>query len=393
MSMNETLIEKAKTLFRERFGGEPDFIVRAPGRVNLIGEHTDYNDGYVMPMAIEHAVYIALRANDDPSVTVYSADYEEVAEFALSDLNLNKRNAKDGWHGYVKGVAWSLQQSKYELLGWIGVIAGDVPRGAGLSSSAALELATARAFFCVSPNLNWNPAQIALAAQRAENQWVGVKTGIMDQMISAAGQKDHALLIDCRTLETMAAPLPTGTQVIIMDTNTRRELVTSAYNERREQCETAAAFFEAKALRDVTMDQLEAAHELLEPIVYRRARHVISENDRTLYASEAMRLNDPEILGRMMNASHVSMRDDFEITNDALNHIVECAQSVEGCYGARMTGGGFGGCAVALVDEKVVDTFLEVVSQGYKERTGLNATMYVSNASDGASVVYARELE
>jgi galactokinase len=228
---------------------------------------------------------------------------------------------------------------------------------------------------------------MAKICQRAENEWVGMKSGIMDQMISAAGVEGRALLIDCRSLSLDPVPLPPETLAVIMDTTTRRELVTSAYNERRAQCEEAAKFFNAPALRDVTIQQFEAAKDRLDPVVAKRARHVITENDRTLKAAEAMRVGDATTLGKLMNASHTSLRDDFEVTNDALNQIVLCARQQDGCYGARMTGGGFGGCAVALVSADSVAAFTVGVTACYKEATGLDAHLYVSPASEGASVI------
>lgn len=266
------------------------------------------------------------------------------------------------------------------------MLTGDVPRGSGLSSSAALEMATARAFHEVS-NFSWNPAKMALLGQKTENQWVGANTGIMDQMISASGQKGFALLIDCRSLETEAVPLPAGTVAVIMDTMTRHTHTDSGYNERRAQCEEAAKFFGVKALRDVTIKEFNAKANELSDVVRRRARHVITENDRTLQAANAMKQGDATELGGLMNASHDSLRDDFEVTNDALNHMVECARAEAGCYGARMTGGGFGGCAVALVDAAKVEAFVKVVSQCYQGKTGKEPQIYVCQAMDGASTL------
>jgi galactokinase len=371
--------------FERRFEILPDAVIRAPGRVNLIGEHTDYNDGFVLPMAIDRAVWIALRPRNDNYVVVHSLDFDEVAEF--SPIEMAKQSKRHGqWVEYMKGVAWAMQEAGCVLQGWEGVIAGDVPIGAGLSSSAAMELATARAFATIS-NLNWDAVEMAKICQRAENEWVGMKSGIMDQMISAAGVEGRALLIDCRWLSLDPVPLPPDTLVVIMDTTTRRELVTSAYNERREQCEAAAQFFNVPALRDVTIRQFEAAEDLLDPLVAKRARHIITENDRTVRAADAMRAGDAETLGKLMNASHDSLRDDFEVTNDALNQIVECAQRQPGCYGARMTGAGFGGCAVALVQAELVVAFTVDVTNCYREATGLEARIYVSPASEGASVI------
>ncbi|MFZ2358835.1 MAG: galactokinase [Anaerolineae bacterium] len=367
--------------FERRFGQPPAFVVRAPGRVNLIGEHTDYNDGFVLPMAIDRAVWIALRPRPDGQVHVHSLDLEQSATFDLAAL----RREDAGWAEYVKGVAWALQEGGYSLAGWEGVLAGDVPRGAGLSSSAAVELATARAFQVIS-GFAWNPPAMALLGQKAENQWVGMNCGIMDQMISAAGEADHALLIDCRSLETTSVPLPSGTVVVILDTATRRGLVDSAYNERRAQCEAAARYFGVPALRDVTMERFEAETDGLDDVTMRRARHVISENARTVAAAAAMQAGDAVELGRLMDASHVSMRDDFEISGPALNVMVACAQEEPGCYGARMTGGGFAGCAVALVQADRVTTFAANVAVRYAVRANLVPALYVSTASAGASI-------
>jgi galactokinase len=381
MSLQEHVTQE----FERRFEVLPDAIVRAPGRVNLIGEHTDYNDGFVLPMAIDRAVWIALRVRNDNYVVVHSLDFNEIAEF--SPIEMAKQSKRYGkWAEYMKGVAWALQEAGYALQGWEGVVAGDVPVGAGLSSSAAIELATARAFATIS-NLNWDAVTMAKICQRAENEWVGMKSGIMDQMISAAGVEGRALLIDCRSLSFNPVPLPLDTLAVIMDTTTRRELVTSAYNERREQCEAAATFFKVPALRDVTIQQCEAAADQLDPVVAKRARHVITENDRTSKAADAMRAGDAVTLGKLMDASHDSLRDDFEVTNDALNQIVACAQQQDGCYGARMTGAGFGGCAVALVHADAVAAFTLGVTACYKAAAGLDAHIYVSPASEGASVI------
>lgn len=381
MSLQEHVAQE----FANRFGTPPDIIARAPGRVNLIGEHTDYNDGFVLPMAIDRAVWIALRPRNDSYVVIYSLDYDEVAEFSPAEMSQESQRHGE-WVEYMKGVAWALQEAGWTLNGWEGVMAGDVPIGAGLSSSAAIELATARAFAELSSHV-WDAVEMAKICQRAENEWVGMKSGIMDQLISSAGVEGRALLIDCRWLTLEPVPLPPDTRVVIMDTTTRRELVTSAYNERRRQCEQAASFFNVPALRDVSLQQFEAAADLLDPVVAKRARHVITENERTLQAADAMRAGDATTFGRLMDASHTSLRDDFEVTNDALNTIVEIARRQAGCYGARMTGGGFGGCAVALVRADVEAAFIESVTAAYRQETGLDARIYVSPAAAGASVV------
>ena len=378
--LNRQVMQQA---FENYFNGKPVFIVRAPGRVNLIGEHTDYNDGFVLPMAIDHAVWIALRPRVDSVIRINSLDLKLATDFKLDSLSKG-----EGWVEYLKGVAHELQVAGYKLKGWEGVMAGDVPIGAGLSSSAAVELATARAFMCVS-DFEWNPVKMAKTGQRAENHWVGVKCGIMDQMASAASKAGHALFLDCRSLEIQHIPMPADMVVAVMDTSTRRGLVDSAYNERRSQCEEAARYFGVKALRDVSVKEFEERRGKKEvnEAVWRRARHIITENQRVLDAIKAMHAGDIKTVGKLFNESHASLRDDFEVTNEALNQIVESALEQEGCYGARMTGAGFGGCAVALVEKEKSQSFAEAVSTAYRQRSGLEASVYVCQASEGTSLV------
>ncbi len=377
MNLQQQLIHT----FVAQYGAAPALLARAPGRVNLIGEHTDYNDGFVLPMAIERAAWLALRPRDDDDVRLYALDFAETAVFSLAHL------AKEaGWAEYIKGVIWALQQDGRTLRGFEGVLASDVPIGAGLSSSAAVEVVTARALAALN-DLPWQPAQMARLCQRAENGWVGVNCGIMDQMISAAGQAGHALLIDCRALTWEAAPLPPQTAVVILDTATRRGLVDSAYNERRRQCETAAALLGVPALRDVSPAEFAAQEARLEPLTCRRARHVISENARTLAAATAMRAGDARQVGQLMNASHASLRDDFGVSSAALNTMVDLAQRQPGCYGARMTGAGFGGCAVALVQAQAATHFAQTVAAAYVQATGLQPQVIISQPAPGAEIM------
>jgi galactokinase len=368
--------------FERLYGASPSFFVRAPGRVNLIGEHTDYNDGFVLPMAIHQALWLGIKPRKDQRVTVHSIDYQETASFALDDL----RNLKAGWIEYVKGVAWVLQESGMLLRGWDGVLVGDLPIGAGLSSSAALELASARAFTTVS-DLPWEASRMAKLAQKAEREWVGVNCGIMDQMISACGIEGHALLIDCRSLDIEVVPLPSKTAMVIIDSLTRRDLRDSAYNERREQCEAAANFFDVPALRDLSLSDYDVRADQLDGITRRRARHVITENARTLQAAKAMHQNDAIGMGRLMNASHLSLKDDFEVSNAALDTIAANAQQLDVCFGARMTGAGFGGCVVALVRDDSTQAFSEIIHKAYLEKTGRVAEFTVSSASRGVEVL------
>ncbi len=363
------------------FNAKPQFIARAPGRVNLIGEHTDYNGGFVLPMAIEQEVSIALVPRLDSTVRLFSLDLDLIAQFELGALLHG-----DGWDEYPKGVADELLKAGFRLNGFDGVITGNVPRGAGLSSSAAVELAVARAF-CASSNFEWDAVQMATICQKAENHWVGVQCGIMDQMASAASRKNNALFLDCKTLAIQNIPMPANIAVVVMDTSTRRGLVASAYNERRRQCEESARDLNVEFLRDVSwLDFQNNIGKIKNPDALKRARHIISENERVLNTVDAMRSNDPFRMGKLFNESHISLRDDFEVTNDALNQIVESAWEQDGCFGARMTGAGFGGCAVALVEKEKARAFAQAVGAAYKHRCGLEALVYLSKASDGASI-------
>ncbi len=384
MSHDLLIRERVVREFERRYERAPAMIARAPGRVNLIGDHTDYNDGFVLPMAIDRAVWIALRPRDGGCVRAYSLDYDESREFDVHQFGTRPED-RGGWAEYVRGVAWALAGAGLVLRGWEGVIAGDVPLGAGLSSSAALELASARAF-AGSAELDWQPVAMAQLAQHAENVWVGVNCGIMDQLISAAGIAGHAVLIDCRSLDMTPVPMPDDAAVVVLDTATRRGLVDSLYNERRAQCEAAARFFGVPALRDVDLAMFEARASDLDPVTRARARHVVTENARTLDAAAALARADVEAVGRLMNQSHASLRDDFEVSRAELDTMVEIACAQPGCFGARMTGAGFGGCAVALVDTAKADAFATTVAAEYAATYDLTPAIYVCMASDGATI-------
>lgn len=381
--MTKDVTNIARSAFTDRFGLAPTILVRAPGRVNLIGEHTDYNDGFVMPMAIDRWTAIALRPRMDDEVKLHSLETAETGSFSLADLSPGKVN---GWLNYVHGVAGAMAAAGLALRGWEGVVASDVPVGAGLSSSASFELAVARAF-AVLGDAPWDGAAMARLCQRAENEWAGVNCGIMDQLASACGVAGHALLIDCRSLEIRPAPLDARTKIIVLDTGKRRGLVDSAYNERRAQCVVAARACGASSLRDVTSEALEKVRADLGDAIFRRARHVLSENARTREAFETMARGDLATLGQLMNQSHLSLRDDFEVSCRELDAMVECAQAVKGCLGARMTGAGFGGCAVALVEAGAVEAFTTGVTAAYASATGLTPTAHVCRAVAGAEVL------
>lgn len=379
--MKNKIIEQ----FKQAFNYAPKYLVQAPGRVNIIGEHTDYNDGFVLPMAIDRYVYLALSPRNDHQVHIHSMDFNETAQFSLDKLNINNKETKH-WIEYIKGVAYFLQKHGNKLNGFDGILHGNIPRGAGLSSSAAVELTAAKAFATIS-DINWDGIKMAKLAQQAENQWIGVNCGIMDQMAISLGKARHALLIDCRSLETKSVPLPPEVSVVIMDTSTRRGLVDSAYNERRSQCELAAKTLGVEALRDVTDDLWQKAQSVLRDNTLLRARHVVTENQRVLQAVDAMQKMDPVKLGELMNASHESLRFDFEVSSKHLDTMVECARNAVGCYGARMTGAGFGGCAVALVKEIYAEDFVYQVAEQYEHATKLKPSLYVTQAMNGVAIV------
>jgi galactokinase len=377
-----SLLEEVITDFRRCYDILPSFVARAPGRINLIGGHTDYNNGYVLPMAIDRSVWIAFRPRLDQYVIVHSLDYDQTISFALDEL----KNEKGGWIEYLKGVSWSLKEAGYELKGWEGTLAGDVPVGAGLSSSAALEMSTARVFSCCS-NLPWDPINMARLTQKAENHWIGVNCGIMDQLVSALGKAGHALLIDCQSLDTQDVPIPPDIAIMVLDTSVRRGLVESAYNERREQCEIASNILGVPSLRDISLQEFQKRVEELDSLSQQRARHVISENARTLQAAAAMFRKDTKELGQLMVASHASLRDEFEVSIHELNIMVKCSMDQQGCYGARMTGAGFGGCVIALVKQDLIETFTNTVIECYQKATGNIPCVYHCVASNGVELI------
>ena len=378
-----SLKDKTQSLFAEKFGYPATHVIQAPGRVNLIGEHTDYNDGFVLPCAIDYQTVISCAARNDRTVRVIAADYDnQIDEFSL-DAPIVTHDSQQ-WSNYVRGVVKHLQKRDRNFGGVDMVISGNVPQGAGLSSSASLEVAVGTVLQQLY-HLPLDGTQIALNGQEAENQFVGCNCGIMDQLISALGKKDHALLIDCRTLGSKAVSMPKGVAVIIINSNFKRTLVGSEYNTRRQQCETGARFFQQPALRDVTLAQFNAVANELDPLVAKRVRHVLTENARTVEAADALEKGDLQRMGKLMAESHASMRDDFEITVPQIDTLVEIVKAAIGDKGGvRMTGGGFGGCVVALVPENLVDTVQQAVAAQYEAKTGIKETFYVCKPSQGA---------
>ncbi len=372
--------------YAEQFGGTPELLVSAPGRVNLIGEHTDYNDGFVLPMAIDKKIAIGGAVRDDETVCLYSLNFESKEEFSVSSLH--KENS---WTDYLKGVIDQFLKVGHAVKGFNAVLDGNIPLGAGLSSSAAIEVATA--FFLAQVNgINIQAEEMAKLCQQAENQFVGMNCGIMDQFISRLGQENHALYLDCRDLSYEHIPCGLGEYIVVMcNSNVEHKLVDSAYNERRAQCEEGVRLLQTKlpeitALRDVTSAQLEEQAALLSPVVYQRCRHVVTENERVGGAVSALRQGNIEAFGQLLNQSHVSLRDDYEVSCEEVDHLVEIAQHIEGTAGSRITGGGFGGCTVNLVKESALEHFQNVIVEEYGKRTGITAEIYTSKAEDGARV-------
>ena len=374
--------------FTEHYGYNAEQTVFAPGRVNIIGEHTDYNDGFVMPCAINYGMAVSFAKRNDSIWRVYAIDINEQDEF---DLSQDFTQSEHKWANYVRGVVKYIQEQCPEFKqGADLVMASDVPMSSGLSSSAALEISIGKT--CqVLGNLPLSLAQIALIGQKAENKFVGANCGNMDQLTSALGQKDHLIMIDCRSLEITPTPVPQGYSIAIINSNVKHDLVTGEYNSRRQECEQAAKFFGVKALRDVTPEQFHARENELKAeseLAYKRAKHVVYEDQRVLDAVAALKANDMVKLGQLMGESHDSMRDDFEITIPEIDYLVELAQVAIGKNGgARMTGGGFGGCIVCLVPNEKVEALRQLIADNYEKQTGIKETFYLCTASDGVRVV------
>ncbi len=373
---------RSADLFSETFTGSPTRAVRSPGRVNLLGDHTDYNEGFVLPIAIDRDTHITFRARTDRAIHLTSEHGGSVV-VELDQLE----HGDPAWAEYVRGVAWALGSGAgHGGSGWDGAVATDVPIGAGLSSSASFEVAVGLVLDHVA-GVERTPTEMAVIAQRAENDWVGMECGIMDQLSVAAARRGHAMLLDCRDLSMDHIPVPDDVAFVVLDTGTRRQLTESAYNERRATCEQAAASLGVPSLRSISIDDLSGALATLDEVPGRRVRHVVTENRRVLAAADALRSNDLQALGSIMTESHVSLRDDFESSTPSLDTMVEIANTTTGCFGARVTGAGFGGAAVAAVDRSRVEPFVSEVLGRYREATRLEPRAHVCIPSDGARVV------
>ncbi len=377
--------QRVRQIFHDRFGGRPR-LFRAPGRVNLIGEHTDYNDGFVMPVAIDRDTVVAAAPRRDSLLRVYS---ENLQEEATIDLASSTSSEVGSWTSYIEGVARVLMSKGCDIEGADLVILSDVPEGAGLSSSAALELSVGTAMAALN-NIEIEPKDLALAAQQAEHEYAGTQCGIMDQYISAAGQVDHALLIDCRELTYKPISIRSdSTSWVVINTKVKHNLATSEYNERRRQCEEAVAVIvksypQVKALRDADLEMLHNVKDAMQEVIHRRARHVITENNRTLQAAQALAARRIDEMGLLMFSSHDSLRDDYEVTSPELDLLVELARKFDGCLGSRMTGGGFGGCTISLVQKGRKSEYIEALSAAYEKQFGFAPAPLMVQSARGA---------
>jgi len=385
------LIDRISTIYRQTFGNFPDHIVRAPGRVNLLGEHVDYNDGFVLPAAIDRATFIAFSQTNAPHSTLVAVDFDQQASFSPQTISTKTQTDSSPlpeWGLYPAGILWALMEEQLPAPSMNAVFASDVPRGSGLSSSASVEMAFVLAWQTLG---GWDlpPMQRALLGQKAENRYVGVKCGIMDQFASACGVENNLLLLDCRSLEWKSIRLPDDVSIVIADTTVRRKLTSGEYNNRRAACEQAVRLLQQdlphiQSLRDVSVEQFNRLAGKLPSEIEKRARHVVEEIERTKQAEALLEAGDVQTFGRLMNECHVSLRDLYQVSCPELNVMVNIAQSLEGCYGARLTGAGFGGCTVNLVARQRAEHFARALSERYEAETSLHPEIYITRPSQGA---------
>jgi galactokinase len=388
------LIDHITDLFHKTFGGAPTHLVRAPGRVNLLGEHVDYNDGFVLPAAIDRATYVAFSSTGSDLSTLSAVDFDQQASFSLQTIPLKAQadgSALPEWAHYPAGVMWSLNEEKLKTPGLNAVFASNVPRGSGLSSSASVEMAFMLAWQTLS---DWTLPSMrrALLGQKAENQYVGVNCGIMDQFASACGVENKLLLLDCRSLDWKTIPLPEDVAIVIADTTVRRKLTSGEYNKRRAACEEAVRLLrqdlpDISSLRDVSVEAFNRFADKLPEEVSKRARHVVEEIERSKQAEALLTAGNTQHFGELMNQCHASLRDFYEVSSPELNAMASIAQSLDGCYGARLTGAGFGGCTANLVARETTDEFARTLAVRYETETGLHPEIYITRASNGAELL------
>jgi galactokinase len=390
MTIPTTLIK----LFRQKFGAAPAFIARAPGRVNLLGEHVDYNDGFVLPAAIDRATYVAFSPSNTDQTTLWAADFDQKAVF--SPTTLAAKTSPDGsllpeWACYPAGVMWALMEAGLATPALNAVFSSNIPRGSGLSSSASVEMAYGVAWSQLG---GWSlpPMEMARLGQKAENKYVGVNCGIMDQFASACGEADRLLYLDCRSLTWQTVALPRDVSIVVADTTVRRKLTSGEYNKRRNACEEAVRLLKADlpgitALRDVSVEAFNRFSSKLPVEVEKRARHVVEEVERSRQAIPLLESGNLAQFGKLMNECHTSLRDLYEVSCPELDVMAHIAQSLSGCYGARLTGAGFGGCTVNLVAQEQAEAFAKTLAAGYESETGLHPEIYICRASAGAGLL------
>ncbi len=388
------LIDQITTHYKEIFGHTPAHIARAPGRVNLLGEHVDYNDGFVLPAAIDRATYVAFSPTSAHHSTLVAADFAQQASFSAQTISTKTQpdaSPLPEWAYYPAGVMWSLLEEKLPALNMNAIFTSNIPQGSGLSSSASIEMAFMIAWQTLG---GWElpSMQRALLGQKAENHYVGVNCGIMDQFASACGVENKLLLLDCRSLEWKTVPLPENVSIVIADTTVRRKLTSGEYNKRRSACEEAVRLLQQdlpniKSLRDVSVDDFNRLAKKLPGEVEQRARHVVEEIGRSNQAEALLEAGDIQSFGKLMNECHVSLRDLYDVSCPELNAMVSIAQSLDGCHGARLTGAGFGGCTVNLIEKDNVESFAQTLAKGYEKETGLHPEIYISHASNGAELL------
>ncbi len=387
-------MNSATSHFKDRFGYSPAHIIRAPGRVNLLGEHVDYNDGLVLPAAIDRATYIAFSPSSTNHSTIMAVDFDQQAVFSLEELSTKTQSNGSPlpeWAHYPAGVMWALREAGLTTPAMDAVFLSNVPRGSGLSSSASVEMAFALAWQTLG---GWtrSPLERALLGQKAENHYVGVHCGIMDQFASACGEANKALMLDCRSLEYRALPLPESVALVVADTTIRRKLTSGEYNNRRNACEETVKLLKEHlpgiaSLRDVSLEDFDRLADTLPPELERRSRHVVEEIGRVNQSQSWLDAGDLQRFGQLMNQCHISLRDLYEVSIPELDAMVEIAQDLRGCYGARLTGAGFGGCTINLVEREQAGEFVERLANGYESKTGLRPEIYVCRASDGARLL------
>ena len=376
--------ERVLSAFLSVFGGLPEFVIRAPGRANLIGEHTDYNDGFVMPLAVDYALWLAIATRADDTLHIHSLNFGGMT----STCSITRLEQADlpHWSKHVRGGWWLMSQKGYQLPGADIVLGGDIPIGVGMSSSAAIGVAVIEAILALIGDSAHSQIEKALLAVELEHKFLRIPCGVMDQIASAAAIDGFAMLLDCRSLETVPISIPDEVRVLVMNTMKSRELADSAYAERRRQCEEAAALMGVPALRDATLEMIDTCREQLGEVRYRRARHVITENERTLSMQGALEKGNLLRAGELLNAGHASLRDDYEVSSEELDLMSELARSHPVCFGARMMGGGFGGCAVGLVRTEAVEQFTAAVETSYRDRIGISPELYICRPSPGSTV-------